>query len=105
LFGCFMFYFLVFCFLVFFFFFLMIRRPPRSTLFPYTTLFRSAWAQVWRAITREAEAIRRLAIDPHAPPDVRCNAVVTNLDAFHDAFGVTNTDALYTPPAKRIRIW
>src|SRR2546430_11188329 len=30
-------------FLVLFFFFLMIRRPPRSTLFPYTTLFRSAW--------------------------------------------------------------
>src|SRR2546427_4735983 len=31
------------CYLVFFvlFFFLMIRRPPRSTLFPYTTLFRS----------------------------------------------------------------
>src|SRR2546430_3780691 len=28
--------------LSFFFFFLMIRRPPRSTLFPYTTLFRSA---------------------------------------------------------------
>src|SRR5258705_6200237 len=27
-----------------FFFFLMIRRPPRSTLFPYTTLFRSAQA-------------------------------------------------------------
>src|SRR5256885_11459680 len=26
-----------------FFFFLMIRRPPRSTLFPYTTLFRSPW--------------------------------------------------------------
>src|SRR5256885_3802795 len=25
------------------FFFLMIRRPPRSTLFPYTTLFRSNW--------------------------------------------------------------
>src|SRR5579883_3559059 len=29
------------CFCVFFFF-LMIRRPPRSTLFPYTTLFRSS---------------------------------------------------------------
>src|SRR5207253_9574461 len=26
------------------FFFLMIRRPPRSTLFPYSTLFRSQWA-------------------------------------------------------------
>src|SRR3712207_7475829 len=30
---------------MFFFFFLMIRRPPRSTLFPYTTLFRSLLAQ------------------------------------------------------------
>src|SRR2546423_14007569 len=29
-----------------FFFFLMIRRPPRSTLFPYTTLFRSAMSAV-----------------------------------------------------------
>src|SRR2546430_15828436 len=29
---------------IFSFFFLMIRRPPRSTLFPYTTLFRSAGA-------------------------------------------------------------
>src|SRR5256886_16057044 len=28
------------------FFFLMIRRPPRSTLFPYTTLFRSYQAQL-----------------------------------------------------------
>src|SRR5215204_786809 len=32
---------LSFSFHLFFFFFLMIRRPPRSTLFPYTTLFRS----------------------------------------------------------------
>src|SRR6476620_12056366 len=31
----------IFLYLFLFFFFLMIRRPPRSTLFPYTTLFRS----------------------------------------------------------------
>src|SRR5258708_22652578 len=31
-----------------FFFFLMIRRPPRSTLFPYTTLFRSGLCLGWR---------------------------------------------------------
>src|SRR5260221_3119212 len=30
--------------MIFYFFFLMIRRPPRSTLFPYTTLFRSVQA-------------------------------------------------------------
>src|SRR5438067_9880775 len=37
-----------------FFFFLMIRRPPRSTLFPYTTLFRSAGAQLLRQVARHA---------------------------------------------------
>src|SRR5687768_18474679 len=44
LFCLFILFYFVFCFcffFCFFFFFLMIRRPPRSTLFPYTTLFRS----------------------------------------------------------------
>src|SRR5256885_5914788 len=35
---------------VFCFFFLMIRRPPRSTLFPYTTLFRSILLQLYQNI-------------------------------------------------------
>src|SRR6266568_3669769 len=34
-------FFIFYFIFIFFFFFLMIRRPPRSTLFPYTTLFRS----------------------------------------------------------------
>src|SRR2546430_12464023 len=34
-------------------FFLMIRRPPRSTLFPYTTLFRSAAGGVGRHLVEE----------------------------------------------------
>jgi putative endopeptidase len=63
------------------------------------------WAQVWRAATRDAEAIRRLAVDPHSPPDLRCNAVVTNLDVFHEAFDVQPSDALYTAPEDRVRIW
>src|SRR3712207_8536923 len=41
-----------------FFFFLMIRRPPRSTLFPYTTLFRSPNAKFIPSVTvEELEAI------------------------------------------------
>src|SRR5437773_7838525 len=36
-----MFFLFLYLIFLFFFFFLMIRRPPRSTLFPYTTLFRS----------------------------------------------------------------
>src|SRR2546422_8304552 len=45
------------CFHSFLFFFLMIRRPPRSTLFPYTTLFRSQ--QLGRARSPRGAAFRR----------------------------------------------
>src|SRR2546427_5878658 len=37
---------------MFIFFFLMIRRPPRSTLFPYTTLFRSVLAYAIQFLAR-----------------------------------------------------
>src|SRR2546430_8342837 len=35
----------------------MIRRPPRSTLFPYTTLFRSRYAPDWRVRVSDLELI------------------------------------------------
>jgi putative endopeptidase len=63
------------------------------------------WAQVWRTKSRDAEAIRRLATDPHSPPEFRCNGVVRNLDAFYDAFEVDESDALYLDPQRRVRIW
>src|SRR5438132_2707248 len=44
--------------MLFFLFFLMIRRPPRSTLFPYTTLFRSGSAFSSRRASRIAAAAR-----------------------------------------------
>src|SRR2546429_2798186 len=60
--------------LAFFFFFLMIRRPPRSTLFPYTTLFRAiaqrrysheaygtAVHAAWRRIARDTRLLRDLS--------------------------------------------
>src|SRR5258708_14403944 len=50
------------------FFFLMIRRPPRSTLFPYTTLFRSERG-VWRPAVARKEC----------PPDSR----VRSLESHH----------------------
>src|SRR3712207_9107175 len=42
---------------LFLFFFLMIRRPPRSTLFPYTTLFRSGY---------KCEKVQPVDLFPHS---------------------------------------
>src|SRR5438094_10364088 len=49
--------------LTFLFFFLMIRRPPRSTLFPYTTLFRSVHR---RDLGTPAGSERGQGLDPPA---------------------------------------
>ena len=63
------------------------------------------WAQVWRTKSRDAEAIRRLAIDPHSPPEFRCNGVIRNIDVFYDAFEVAADDELFLDPQRRVRIW
>src|SRR5260370_8075451 len=60
-----------------FFFFLMIRRPPRSTLFPYTTLFRSR--EQFSGFNRTLDAI---------------NNVFRKFSAFHDETGRLNVDGM-----------
>src|SRR3712207_8307140 len=54
-----------------FFFFLMIRRPPRSTLFPYTTLFRSHLHLLHeplplRGVVLQVDVVQLLALDVEA---------------------------------------
>src|SRR5437762_13325134 len=51
---------LVFSLFFFFFFFLMIPRPPRSTLFPYTTLFRSVSKITPRRMTGVRSGVNRI---------------------------------------------
>src|SRR2546430_12969946 len=52
--------------LILFFFFLMIRRPPRSTLFPYTTLFRSVGN---KRVFRDGDFIIMVVGGPNARQD------------------------------------
>ena len=67
--------------------------------------FFMSWAQAWQSKVRPAETVRRLTVDPHSPPEFRCNQVVRNVDAFYDAFGVTEGDALWLEPDARVSIW
>src|SRR2546428_10140063 len=58
---------------IFFFFFSMIRRPPRSTLFPYTTLFRSRarWRAAWPGGAEAGEPAERLYFSGAGSPAPR----------------------------------
>ncbi|WP_404429688.1 peptidase M13 [Microbacterium lacus] len=64
-----------------------------------------SWAQIWQQKGRDAETIRLLTIDPHSPNEFRCNQIVRNIDAFYDAFEVTEADALWLDEDQRVTIW
>ena len=62
------------------------------------------WAQVWQSKYREAAMLRRLKSDPHSPPEFRVNGVVRNMDAWYEAFNVSEDHELYLPPEERVSI-
>ncbi|WP_417478666.1 M13 family metallopeptidase [Maricaulis sp.] len=67
--------------------------------------FFMSWAQVWRSKMTEDSMVSRLRSDPHSPAQYRVNGVVRNIDAWYDAFGITEDSDLYLPPEERVSIW
>jgi len=67
--------------------------------------FYLGWVQVWRGKVRDDEAIQRVTVDPHSPPEVRGTATLRNQPGFYSAFGVKPGDKMYLPPAERVEIW
>jgi putative endopeptidase len=80
-------------------------EPPVIDGLTAAQRFFISWANSWQQKSRPEETIRLLAIDPHSPPEFRCNQIVRNIDAFYDAFGVTETDDLWLAPERRVTIW
>ena len=64
-----------------------------------------AYAGVWAQNITE-EAIRDLtARDPHSLGEWRVNGALPHIDAWYDAFGITEKDPLFVPKEKRVTIW
>jgi predicted metalloendopeptidase len=66
--------------------------------------FRS-WAIAWRGTMRDEYRHQWLLFSPHAPPRYRVNGPASNLDGFHEAFGVGPGDRLFRRPGERVRLW
>lgn len=81
------------------------QEPPVLDGLTGAQRFFASWAAGWRQVMRSEEAIRRLATDPHSPNEFRTNQIARNLDPFHEAFSVGETDRMWMPPAERVRIW
>lgn len=64
-----------------------------------------AYANLWASNIRE-EGMRRLTkVDPHSLGRWRVNGALPHVDAWYDAFGVTEQDSMFIPKEQRVTIW
>ena len=63
------------------------------------------WAVIWRNNMKEAEAKRRIIMDPHSPGHLRVNGIVKNVAEFYDLFEVNREDPMFLDEDQRSKIW
>lgn len=86
---------------------LALKDKPRTKIDGLTPeqRFFHGWAQIWRRnYTDEALKIQ-VNVGPHSPGKFRVNGPYANLDAFAEAFGCKQGDAMVRPDATKVQIW
>ncbi len=64
-----------------------------------------AYAGVWAGNIRDAEKLRRTKVDEHSLGRNRVNGILPQIDAWYDAYNITENDKMYLAPDKRVKIW
>ena len=64
-----------------------------------------AYANVWGQNIRDEEIRKRVKSDPHELGMWRVNGQLPHIDAWYEAFGITDSDPMFVPKEKRVTIW
>ena len=64
-----------------------------------------AYANVWGQNIRDEEIQKRVKSDPHQLGMWRVNGQMPHIDAWYEAFGITESDPMFVPKEKRVTIW
>ncbi|MCQ0111810.1 M13 family metallopeptidase [Zhouia amylolytica] len=67
--------------------------------------FFMSWATVWRTKSRDEALKNQVKTDPHSPGRYRATQPLLNIEAFYDAFDITENDGMYLAPEERVKIW
>ncbi len=78
--------------------------PVKNGFTPEQRFF-LAYAGVWAQNITEAEMRRLTTMDPHSLGEWRVNGALPLIDAWYEAFGITEQDPMFVPADKRVKIW
>ncbi len=76
----------------------------QGTLTPEQRFF-IAYAGVWAGNIRDEEIRKRTKSDPHSISRWRVNGALPHIDAWYEAFGITEADPMFVPKSERVTIW
>lgn len=84
----------------------MAAKPlAKETGFTPEQRFFLAYANVWAGNIRPEEVLRRTKLDPHSLGRWRVNGALPHIDAWYEAFNITEKDPLFVPKEKRVSVW
>lgn len=83
------------------------KKAPLKTIDGFTPeqRFFLAYANVWGQNIRDEEIRKRVKSDPHQLGMWRVNGQMPHIDAWYEAFGITESDPMFVPKEKRVTIW
>ena len=80
-------------------------NPGKIDGFTPEQRFFMSWATVWRTKMRDEALKNLIKTDPHSPGMYRAVVPLKNIDAFYEAFDITEEDSMWLAPEERVSIW
>lgn len=80
-------------------------RPGKIDGFTPEQRFFLSWATVWRTKMRDEALRNKIKTDPHSPGMYRAVVPLQHIDAFYEAFNITEGDSMWIAPEERVKIW
>jgi putative endopeptidase len=81
-----------------------ILKKNNATKCNYARLY-GAYAKIWRQKIRDKEMIRRIKTDPHAPPRLRTNIILSNIPEFAMSFDLKSNHPMYIARENQFNLW
>ena len=63
------------------------------------------YARLWATLSFNTDASGQIADDVHSPAEIRVNGVLSSVDKFYEVYNISDSDKMFVPYDKRVRVW
>ena len=64
-----------------------------------------SYANLWATLSYDTNASEQIADDVHSPAEIRVNGVLSSVDKFYEVYNISDSDKMFVPYDKRVRVW